>query len=121
LFPILKKRAAVKAGILSGGEQEMLAVGRALMRNPKTLSPDEPFEGLSPLVVGHLAEVFHQIKDEMSILLVEQNERHSSRIADRCCLMERGRIVSEFSPDEKERDSPDSINLNPGHRSFWEI
>lgn len=121
MFPILKKRAAVKAGILSGGEQEMLAVGRALMRNPKTLSPDEPFEGLSPLVVGHLAEVFHQIKDEMSILLVEQNERHSSRIADRCCLMERGRIVSEFSPDEKERDSPDSINLNPGHRSFWEI
>ena len=121
LFPILKKRASVKAGTLSGGEQEMLAVGRALMRNPKTLLLDEPFEGLAPLVVEHLAEVFLRIKSGISILLVEQNERHSARIADRCCLMERGRIVSESTPDTADRESPDRVNLNTGRRNFWDF
>lgn len=114
LFPILKKRESVKAGTLSGGEQEMLAVARALMRNPKTLLLDEPFEGLAPLVIANLAEIFSQIKGKMSILLVEQNEKHSVRIADRCYRMERGRIESEYTPVDAGQDVDDENILgNP--------
>lgn len=114
LFPILKKRESVKAGTLSGGEQEMLAVARALMRNPKTLLLDEPFEGLAPLVIANLAEIFSQIKGNVSILLVEQNEKHSVRIADRCYRMERGRIEAEYTPVVTGKDADDGNILgNP--------
>lgn len=122
LFPILKKRESVKAGTLSGGEQEMLAVARALMRNPKTLLLDEPFEGLAPLVIGNLAEILLQIKGDVSILLVEQNEKHSVRIADRCYLMERGRIESEYSPVKGRVDSFDEpIIGKPSAQTFGDI
>jgi len=122
LFPILKKRESIKAGTLSGGEQEMLAVARALMRNPRTLLLDEPFEGLAPLVIGNLAEIFSQVKGSVSILLVEQNEKHSIRIADRCYRMERGRIESEYSPVEVGHDTGDEpIIGKPSNRNTWEI
>jgi branched-chain amino acid transport system ATP-binding protein len=121
LFPILKKRDGVRAGTLSGGEQEMLAVARALMRNPRMLLLDEPFEGLAPLVVGSLAEVFSRIKGEISILLVEQNEKHSVRIADRCYRMERGRIESEYVPPPAGPDEDGHRVIGtPGGRTFWE-
>ena len=122
LFPILKKRESVKSGTLSGGEQEMLAVARALMRNPRTLLLDEPFEGLAPLVVGNLAEIFSQVKGNVSILLVEQNEKHSIRIADRCYRMERGRIESEYSPVEGGGDTEDEpIIGKPSKKNIREI
>lgn len=122
MFPVLGKRASVKAGTLSGGEQEMLAVGRALMRNPKALLLDEPFEGLAPLVVDLLAEVFRQVKKETPILLVEQNERRSVQVADRCYRMDRGRIVSEFVPDAPGGDEGGGrLFRDPGRRGFWEI
>jgi len=122
LFPILKKRESIMAGTLSGGEQEMLAVARALMRNPRTLLLDEPFEGLAPLVIGNLAEIFFQIKGSVSILLVEQNEKHSIRIADRCYRMERGRIESEYSPVKAGHDAEDEpIIGKPSNRNTWEI
>lgn len=122
LFSILKKRELVKAGTLSGGEQEMLAVARALMRNPRTLLLDEPFEGLAPLVIGNLAEIFSQIKGNVSILLVEQNEKHSVRIADRCYRMKRGRIASEYSPVEGGYDTDnETIIGKPSTKTVWDI
>jgi len=122
LFPILMKRESIKAGTLSGGEQEMLAVARALMRNPKTLLLDEPFEGLAPLVIGNLTEIFLQIKGNVSILLVEQNEKHSVRIADRCYRMERGRIESEYSPVKVGYDTDnETIIGKPSTKTVWDI
>lgn len=100
IFPVLKKKETMKGGNLSGGEQEMLAVARALMRNPKVLLLDEPFEGLAPLIVENLGEVFQRLKGEVSILLVEQNVKPSISIADKCYIMERGIIKSEHSGKE---------------------
>lgn len=121
LFPILKKREAVKAGTLSGGEQEMLAVARALMRNPKTLLLDEPFEGLAPLVVANLAEIFSQIKGDVSILLVEQNVKSSTMIADRCYRMERGRIEAEYRVTGGMQGQEEGrIIGKTGDKPFWD-
>jgi len=121
LFSILKRRESVKAGTLSGGEQEMLAVARALMRNPRTLLLDEPFEGLAPLIIVNLAEIFAQLKRSVSILLVEQNEKHSVRIADRCYRMERGRIESEYSPAGKADDADDDAIIGkPSVKTIWD-
>lgn len=121
LFPVLKAREAVKAGTLSGGEQEMLAVARALMRNPRTLLLDEPFEGLAPLVVESLTEIFSRIKGNVSILLVEQNEKHSMRIADRIYRMERGRVGAGERPAFRDRDPEgERIIAKPEARTFWD-
>ena len=101
LFPPLKRLEANKAGHLSGGEQEMLAIARALMRNPKVLLLDEPFEGLAPVIVNSLKEVFHKIRGEISILLVELNLKGAINLASRCYLMDRGVIKSEHSGREE--------------------
>jgi branched-chain amino acid transport system ATP-binding protein len=101
LFPVLKEKLAAPAGALSGGQQQMVAIGRALMTRPKLLLLDEPSLGLSPLVVSDLfAAIRHIGADGMTMLLVEQNVATALQIAQRVCVLEEGRIVAEGTPDE---------------------
>lgn len=94
LFPILKERSWQRAGTLSGGEQQMLAVGRALMSRPELLMMDEPSLGLAPLIVKDLFRIIQQIHQEgVTILLIEQNANAALQIADTGYVMETGRIV----------------------------
>ena len=94
LFPILRQRSAQRGGTLSGGEQQMLAIGRALMSRPRLLLLDEPSLGLAPLVVKQIFEVIRTInRDGVTILLVEQNAYHALRLAHRGYVMQNGRIV----------------------------
>jgi branched-chain amino acid transport system ATP-binding protein len=98
LFPILKRRFKGKAGSLSGGEQQMLAVARGLMSEPQLLLLDEPSLGLAPLVAAHILEVVKGLRARgISILLVEQNVSAALKIADSAYVMETGRIVSKGS------------------------
>lgn len=94
-FPILKKRRLQQAGLLSGGEQQMLAVGRALMLRPKLMLLDEPSFGLAPLVVREIFSIFRRLnkQEKVSILLVEQNARIALELADHAYLIETGRVV----------------------------
>ena len=95
-FPVLKDRRRQKAGTLSGGEQQMLAVGRALMAGPKLLLMDEPSWGLAPLVIAHLAGIVTEINREgVSILLVEQNAGLAFGLTDYIYVLEVGRVVLE--------------------------
>ncbi len=101
LFPILAKRRDQLAGTLSGGEQQMLALGRALMGNPAMLMLDEPSMGLAPLVVRGIFEVIVELRTQgKTILLVEQNARAALSIADRGYVMETGRILLEGTAEE---------------------
>jgi branched-chain amino acid transport system ATP-binding protein len=101
LFPILAKRREQPAGTLSGGEQQMLALGRALMGDPAMLMLDEPSIGLAPLVVRGIFEVITELRRQgRTILLVEQNARAALAIADRGYVMETGRILLEGSAEE---------------------
>jgi branched-chain amino acid transport system ATP-binding protein len=101
LFPILAKRRDQLAGTLSGGEQQMLALGRALMGKPAMLMLDEPSMGLAPLVVRGIFEVIVELRKQgKTILLVEQNARAALSIADRGYVMETGRILLEGAAEE---------------------
>ncbi len=101
LFPILAKRGTQEAGTLSGGEQQMLALGRALMAKPRILMLDEPSIGLAPLVVREIFDVIASLRGRgATILLVEQNARAALSIADRGYVMETGRIMTEGSAAE---------------------
>lgn len=94
LFPRLKEREKQLGGTMSGGEQQMLAIGRGLMTNPKLLLMDEPSLGLSPLLVGNIFEIIKEINRQgVTILLVEQNVFQSLRIAHRAYVLETGRVV----------------------------
>ncbi|HVN23315.1 MAG TPA: ABC transporter ATP-binding protein [Syntrophorhabdales bacterium] len=95
LFPILKERLTQRADTMSGGQQQMLAIGRALMANPKLLALDEPSLGLSPKLVGEMMQVLKRICSEwgLSLLLVEQNARAALKIADHVYVLERGEVV----------------------------
>jgi branched-chain amino acid transport system ATP-binding protein len=96
LLPILAERRQQVAGSLSGGEQQMCAIGRALMTRPRILLLDEPTEGLAPLYVERLFQLIARLRDDgITILLVEQNVEHVLKIADRGYVLENGRIVLE--------------------------
>ncbi len=105
LFPILKEREKQLAGTMSGGQQRMLVIGRALMSRPKMLILDEPSLGLQPSLVTEMFQILNQIKkSDMVILLAEQNVRQGLKVIDRGYVMENGRIVMEGSIDELSED-----------------
>jgi len=105
LFPRLRERQEQAAGTLSGGEQQMLAIGRALLTNGRMLLLDEPSEGLAPLIVREIGNIVQGLKGgRLSILLVEQNYHLALRVADRVYVMNKGQIVYEGTPASLERD-----------------
>jgi branched-chain amino acid transport system ATP-binding protein len=101
LFPRLRERHAQLAGTLSGGEQQMLAIGRALMGNPRVLLLDEPSEGLAPLIVAEVGRAMKRLKEEgQSIVLVEQDRQLALEIADRAVVLNTGRCVFDGEASE---------------------
>ena len=101
LFPRLQPRLGQAAGTLSGGEQQMVAIGRGLMADPKAILLDEPSIGLAPKVVAEIMKVLTRLRERgLAVLLVEQNVRASFGIADRAVVMQRGRVVLEGTPSE---------------------
>lgn len=99
-FPILKERSDLKGNLLSGGEQQMLAIGRALMTNPDVILMDEPSEGLAPLLVMKIGQIIGQLKKSgFSILLVEQNYPMALSVADYAYIISKGLIVYESTID----------------------
>ena len=102
MFPIIRERRTQKGGTLSGGQQQMLAIGRALIGEPDILLLDEPSEGIQPSVVGEIEEHVVELKRRLglTIFLVEQDCRFIKTVADRCYVLEQGRITHEFARAE---------------------
>ncbi len=113
-FPRLRERQKQAAGSLSGGEQQMLAIGRALVSNPRVLLMDEPSEGLAPLIVHEVGETLLKLKSQgFSILLVEQNTTLALKVADDVVILNTGRVVYDGSA-AAVRDQPDVLHANLG-------
>ena len=109
IFPVLRKKEKALAQTLSGGEQQMLVIGRSLMSSPELLILDEPSLGLAPIIVAKVLDTLRQINDEgVAVLLVEQNIRDSLNIADRAYVLEEGKIIIEG--EGRELLSNDHIN-----------
>ncbi|HYO86924.1 MAG TPA: ABC transporter ATP-binding protein [Dermatophilaceae bacterium] len=105
LFPRLADRLAMAAGALSGGEQQMLALARALMSEPSVIVLDEPSLGLAPKVIGEIMSALSTLREKgLAVLLVEQNVRAAFKIADRVLVMDRGRVVAEGTPADLASD-----------------
>jgi len=112
LFPILRERAHTPGTALSGGQQQMLAVGRALMANPSLILLDEPTEGLAPVIVDQLADIFNQVADQgTALLLIEQNLSLVVRVAHRYLAMSKGSVVAEGLV----HNSPEGMKDIEGH------
>ena len=123
LFPILGKRRGQLAGTLSGGEQQMLAIARALMARPKVLLLDEPSMGLAPIVTSQIYEQIRHLntKEGISILLVEQNARLALNLAHRGYVIETGRIVMEGQSVELSQSNEiQRAYLGKGYKEVWE-
>jgi ABC-type branched-subunit amino acid transport system ATPase component len=103
-FPNLKSLMNRKAGYLSGGEKQMLMIGRALLGTPSVLLIDEPTEGLAPVVVEHLREIFKEISKSAALIIVEQNLSLVCRISDRVYAMKEGQVMSETSDEQEIKD-----------------
>jgi branched-chain amino acid transport system ATP-binding protein len=121
-FPILGQRRQQLAGTLSGGEQQMLAISRALMARPQLLVLDEPSMGLAPLVIRAIFEIIQELRAEgRTILLIEQNARAALRVADRGYVLETGKVVlqgeGQFLLEHKEVQR---AYLGKGHKQIWE-
>ncbi|MBE9566059.1 MAG: ABC transporter ATP-binding protein [Proteobacteria bacterium] len=122
LFPVLRERANQAAGTLSGGEQQMLAIGRALMSRPRLLLLDEPSLGLAPRAARTIFEAIPEFRDQgLTVLLVEQNARAALQIADRAYVLETGSVVMEGSTQEllNQREVQRAY-LGRGYRQVWE-
>jgi branched-chain amino acid transport system ATP-binding protein len=105
IFPLLKERQGQLASTLSGGEQQMVAMGRGLMSRPKLCMFDEPSYGLAPMLVTEIFRIIRELRDQgIAILLVEQNVRQSLEIADRACVLENGRIALKGECQELLRE-----------------
>ena len=112
LFPRLRERASQRSGLMSGGEQQMLAIGRALMSKPRLLLLDEPTLGLAPLIIAQIFEIIQTIRSEgVTVFLVEQNANKALAIADRGYVLENGRVVLE--------DSGANLLVNPDVRKAY--
>jgi branched-chain amino acid transport system ATP-binding protein len=121
-FPILKERAHQAAGTLSGGEQQILAIGRALMARPRLLMLDEPSMGLAPRMVTQVYEILAELKAAgTTILLVEQNARAALKVADRGYVLETGRIILDGTAGELREDPEvQRAYLGKGYKEVWE-
>ena len=123
LFPRLEERRNQASGTMSGGEQQMLAIGRALMARPKLLLLDEPSMGLAPLVVQEIFRVLQRLRDErgVTILLVEQNAKAALKLADRGYVLETGKVILEGPADELlENAEVKRAYLGKDKKEIWE-
>jgi len=123
LFPRLEERRKQAAGTMSGGEQQMLAIGRALMARPTLLLLDEPSMGLAPLVVQEIFRVLKRLRDErgVTILLVEQNAKAALKLADRGYVLETGKVILEGEADELlENSEVKRAYLGKDKKEIWE-